>query len=133
MNAAANRLEASPNRVVSIRREAPADAPAARPSIFKPAPPPLPDSENMLDHRLAEEIDCIVRRLELVGGVLVDDPAVLARHGVTLQSIDLVNQLLRHLSRVVIAADKDAAVERIGMVDLKARLTRKPVRSICAG
>jgi hypothetical protein len=131
-NAAASRNEPFPNRIVSIRREAPVNAPSARPNIFKPAPPPLPQSENALDHRLAEEIDCIVRRLELVGGALVDDPLVLHRHGVTLQSIDLVNQLLRHLSRVVVAADKEAAVDRIGMVDLKARLTRKPVQPICS-
>ena len=109
-----------------------AEGPAQRPSIFKPAPPKPAPSEDPLDHRIVEELECVRRHLELLGGVLANDPILLHRHGQQLQSLDMVNQLLGHLGRVIGAGEKDLAVEQISLQDLKARLKRAPLRPIAA-
>ena len=101
-----------------------------RPSIFK-APPPRPaPSSDPLDHRLAEELDSVVRRLEQLGGSLAANPILLQRHAAELQSIDLIKQIVGHIARVVESADEEWAVERITLQDLRARLQRKSIRPI---
>src|SRR5258706_14600572 len=47
-----------------------AEGQVVRPPLFKPAPPPPRPSQNLLDHRIAEEMEAIARRLELLGGTL---------------------------------------------------------------
>ena len=79
---------------------------------------------------MAEELELIVRQLEQLGGTLAADPILLHRHAVQLQSIDLIKQVLGHLGRIAGAGDKAAAVERVTLSELKARLKRKPLRSI---
>ncbi|MEO6151664.1 MAG: hypothetical protein ABIP24_00775 [Croceibacterium sp.] len=64
--------------------------------------------------------------------MLSDDPILLSRHAMQLQAIDLMQQELRDLGRVVAAADKLMAVERITHTDLKARLKRKALRPIAS-
>lgn len=98
---------------------------AARPSIFKPAPPLPRPSRDLLDHRIAEELACIGRRLEQLGGVLSGDPILLHRHAAQLQSIDLINQMLGHLARVIATEERDKAVALITLTELKARLQRR--------
>jgi hypothetical protein len=106
------------------------EAAPPRPSIFK-APPPRPaPSANALDHRLAEELDHVVRKLEQLGGSLAANPILLARHAAELQSIDLIKQVIGHIARVVEAEDEEWAVERITLQDLRARLQRKALRPI---
>ena len=97
----------------SIRRDAP------------PPPPPLQPSDDVLMVRLAEELEYARRMLDQMGDELAADMAVVMRHSVALQSVDIVGQMLGHIANVVRALDSEAAVERIGMCDLKARLTRK--------
>lgn len=97
----------------------------ARPRLFKPAPVRPEPSPNVLDHRLAEELATLRRRLELLGGTLAGDPILLSRHGAQLQSIDLVQQILGHLSDVIASADRARAIELITLTELKARLTRR--------
>jgi hypothetical protein len=95
--------------------------------LFKP-PPPKPElSSNAIDQRVAEELEVIRRRLDQIGDALVSDPILVGRHGVTLQGIDLTNQVLAHLAEVIAAQDKKAAVEQVSMHDLKARLQRRPL------
>lgn len=65
-----------------------------------------------------------------LGGVLVGDPILVARHAAALQDIDLIGQTLGHLARIVAAADKPAAAERVTLAELKCRLQRKPLLSI---
>lgn len=102
-------------------------APAPRPSLFKPAPKRSPPSTEPLDHRLSEELECIRRRLELLGGVLAGNPLLIQRHATELQSIDLINQVLGHISEIISSEDKPLAVEQVTLRELRARLQRKPL------
>lgn len=102
----------------------------ARPSLFKPAPPRPAPSTNLLDHRIAEEMDYIVRKLEQLGGILANDPILLRRHSYELQSIDLMKQSLRHLAQVVAADDKALAAGQVTLTELKSRLQRKALTPI---
>ena len=107
-----------------------AETPSKRPTIFKPAPPRPAPSQDELDHRIAEELDYIRRHLELLGGILANDPILLHRHGQQLQSIDMINQLLGHLGRVIASGDKQLAADQITLQDLRARLLRRPLRPL---
>ena len=107
-----------------------ADLEAGRRSLFKPPPPNPGRSHDLLDQRIAEELELVVRKLEQLGDVLIGDPILLHRHPQQLQSIDLMQQVLGHLGRVVAARDRSMAVDRITLVELKARLKRKALRSI---
>jgi hypothetical protein len=46
-----------------------------RPPLFKPAPPRPAPSSDPLDHRIAEELEAIGRRLELLGARLPAIPS----------------------------------------------------------
>lgn len=89
---------------------------------------PLEPSADLLDRRLAQEIDYARRLLQAMGERLAGDGTVLARHATTLQAFDVVGQTLGYLSDVVGAADRDAAVDRIGMEDLRSRIRRRSLR-----
>ena len=107
-----------------------ADLEAGRRSLFKPPPPGPGKSGDLLDQRIAEELELVIRQLEQLGDVLVGDPILLRRHAQQLQSVDLMQQVLGHLGRVVAAGDRAMAVDRITLVELKARLQRTALRSI---
>lgn len=96
----------------SIRREAP------------PLPPPIEPTGDLLMLRLAEELDYARRMLDQMGDQLCGDMAVVMRHSAALQSVDIVGQMLGYIAGVVRASEPAAAVDRIGMSELKARLTR---------
>jgi hypothetical protein len=104
-----------------------AESGATRPPLFKPAPRRPAPSGDVLDHRVAEELEAIARRLEMLGGALASDPILLHRHATQLQSIDLIKQTLCHLSQVVATDEKEMAVDLITLTELKARLQRKPL------
>ncbi|HEY0419585.1 MAG TPA: PilZ domain-containing protein [Acetobacteraceae bacterium] len=93
----------------------------------KAGPAAIPTEERwvgQLDARMGEEIAFVQRLIEALGDELVADPAILHRHAQVLQNIDLASQILGHLSRVIGAPERAAAVRAIGMEDLRARLTR---------
>lgn len=100
-----------------------------------PIPPPPPASDLAfteearlhLRARLADELAYVRRLLDSMGDELVTEPIIVAHHSRTLQSIDLASQILAHLSNVLVDDNPVAAVERIGMEDLRARLKRKPL------
>ena len=73
-------------------------APSPTRNLFKPAPKRSPPSTDPLDHHLSEELECIRRHLEQLGGVLAGNPLLVQRHATQLQSIDLINQVLGHIS-----------------------------------
>lgn len=101
-----------------------------RPSIRRDAPPipaPLVPTDDALNLRLAEELDYARRLLDSMGDSFSADPALLMRHAVPLQSIDIVGQILGHIANVVRSSDPDSTVDRIGMCELKARLTRTSI------
>lgn len=116
--------------VDAAQAEIRADLEAGRRSLFKPPPTTPGRSDSVLDQRVAEELDYVIRQLEQLGDVLAADPILLHRHAAQLQSIDLMQQQLGHLGRVVSARDKAMAVERITLTELKARLKRKALRPI---
>jgi hypothetical protein len=104
------------------------EAGAVRLSLFKPPPPRPAPSTDIFDHRIAEELDYIVRKLEQLGGILANDPILLRRHSYELQSIDLMKQSLRHLAQVVAAEDKALAAGQVSLTELKSRLQRKALK-----
>lgn len=109
-----------------------ADLEAGRRSLFRPAPPGPGRSDDLLDQRVAEELELVIRQLEQLGDILINDPILLHRHAPALQSIDLMQQVLGHLGRVVAAGDKPMAVDRITLVELKSRLRRQALRAIAS-
>ena len=79
-------------------------------------------SVSALDHSLAAELDHARGLLVAMGDELAMNLDVVADHGVALQAIDIVGQMLGHIANVVRAEDRAAAVDRIGMCELKATL-----------
>jgi hypothetical protein len=114
-------------RVDELQAQVRGEGEVVRPAIFKPAPPRPGPSASPLDHRISEEIECIRRHLDLLGGALVGDRVLLHRHGSQLQSIDRINQLLGHLARIIAAEQKAMAVDQVTLQDLRARLQRRPL------
>ena len=110
----------------SIRRE-----PPPRPSIRRENPPPLPPAlvptDDVLRLRLAEELEYARRILDSMGDDLSADMNVLLRHAASLQSFDIIGQILGHIANVVRSTDPDCAVDLIGMCDLKGRLKRQSI------
>jgi hypothetical protein len=106
----------------SIRRE-----PEPRKSIRRD-PPPLPKAlvptDDPLKLRLAEELEYARRMLDAMGDALAADPVVVGRHMTSLQTVDIAGQILGHIASVIRSSDRAAAVEQIGMCDLKGRLKR---------
>ena len=80
-----------------------------------------------LDARLAHELGYVQRLLENLGDELINDLFLVQRHGQSLQSLDLVSQILGHVAAILHAEDKAAVIDEIGMEDLKARLKRKSI------
>lgn len=98
--------------------------PAKRP-LFKEPPARPESSTDPIDHRIAEELDTIRRRLDQIGDALIADPILLHRHATSLQGLDLTNQVLAHLAEVIKAEDKAKGADAVKMDDLRARLKRR--------
>jgi hypothetical protein len=118
------------SQVDEIQAQIRADILAGRRSLFKPAPPAPRHSEDVLEERIGEELELVIRQLAQVGDMLADDPILVSRHAMQLQSIDLMQQVLGHLGRVVAAANKAEAVDNITLTELKSRLKRQALRPI---
>jgi hypothetical protein len=112
-------------RVDEMMARVRAEATPSRPTLFKPAPARPQRSSSTIDLRIAEEVDYVRRHLEMLGTTLAGDPILLHRHGTSLQSVDLMNQLLGHLARVIESEDKAAAAQLVSHGDLRSRLMRK--------
>ena len=76
-----------------------------------------------LDLLLAAELDHARDMLVMMGDELAMSSEVVAEHGTALQAVDIVGQMLGHIANVVRAQDRAQAIERIGMCDLKSKLT----------
>ena len=85
---------------------------------------PVALTEDLLDRRLAEEIDYARRHLDTLGDLLSNNGYLLHKHSRELQSLDKINQLLAHVARVVSAANRRQAAASITLEDLRARLMR---------
>lgn len=81
--------------------------------------------QDVLNSRLAEEILLIARIIEQLGDEFAEEPLFVARHGQSLQQVDVAVQVLGHIARIISAEDPNAAISEIGMQALVARLCRK--------
>lgn len=114
-------------RVDALQAEARNDANSGR-ALRESAPPAAPAAAIPgLDSRLAHELGYVQRLLENLGDELINDLFLVQRHGQSLQSLDLVSQILGHVAAILHAGDKAAVIEEIGMEDLKARLKRTSI------
>ena len=104
---------------------APARAPLRRDAPAAPLRIPAPQSEDILNLRLGEELDYVRRMLGAMADDLSADPILLRRHAVSLQSLDIVTQILTHVGNVIRSSDPDGAAQDVSMGDLRARLTRR--------
>jgi hypothetical protein len=106
------------------------DEPPTRKSIRRdppPTPPALIPTDDVIRLRLAEELEYARRMLNLMGDELSSDGAVIVRHGMALQSVDIIGQMMGHIANVIRSSDPEGAIELIGMGELKARLMRRSV------
>ena len=62
-------------------------------------------------------------RRDAMGDELSSDMGVVMRHAVALQTVDIVGQMLGHIANVVRADNPRQAIDRIGMCELKAKLS----------
>lgn len=76
-----------------------------------------------IDVLLAAELDHARDMLVMMGDELAMSAEVVAEHGTALQAVDIVGQMLGHIANVVRAEDRPAAISRIGMCELKTKLT----------
>ena len=104
--------------------EAPAEERLPVRRDFQPRNHPIEETANLLHLRLGEELEYARRMLDAMGDELSADPIAVSRHGVVLQSLDIVGQMLTHIATIIRSNDPKVAVDAIGMGDLKARLTR---------
>ncbi|WP_265561676.1 hypothetical protein [Sphingomicrobium arenosum] len=77
---------------------------------------------DMLDQSLAHEIEEARKLLEIMGDDLAADLDVITKHCTSLQTIDIVMQILGHIANVVRSTDRKGTVDGIGMHDLKMKL-----------
>ncbi|MBS1240342.1 MAG: PilZ protein [Proteobacteria bacterium] len=75
-----------------------------------------------LDRLIAAELDHARDLLVMMGDELAMSPEIVAEHGMALQAVDIVGQMIGHLANVVRAEDRKQAIDRIGMCELKAKL-----------
>jgi hypothetical protein len=59
----------------------------------------------------------------MMGDELAMSPEIVAEHGMALQAVDIVGQMLGHIANVVRAEDPRVAIDGIGMCELKAKLS----------
>ena len=76
-----------------------------------------------LDLLLAAELDHARDMLVMMGDELAMSQEIVAEHGTALQAVDIVGQMLGHIANVVRADDPKAAIARIGMCELKTKLS----------
>jgi hypothetical protein len=102
-------------------------APVIGRALRSPEGPATKPAVADLDARLADELGYVQRLLESLGDELIADLLLIQRHGKSLQRLDLVGQILGHVSVILRADDKAAVIEDIGMEDLRARLRRTSI------
>ena len=78
---------------------------------------------SQLDLLLAAELDHARDMLVMMGDELAMSPEIVAEHGMALQAVDIVGQMLGHIANVVRAQDRGEAIDRIGMCELRAKLS----------
>lgn len=75
-----------------------------------------------LDQLLAAELDHARDMLVMMGDELAMSPEIVAEYGMALQAVDIVGQMIGHIANVVRAQDRQEAIDKIGMCELKGKL-----------
>jgi len=83
----------------------------------------MDQAPSQLDLLLAAELDHARDMLMMMGDELAMSQEIVAEHGTALQAVDIVGQMLGHIANVVRAEDRNSAIARIGMCELKTKLT----------
>ena len=83
----------------------------------------MDQAPSQLDLLLAAELDHARDMLMMMGDELAMSQEIVAEHGTALQAVDIVGQMLGHIANVVRADDRNSAIARIGMCELKTKLT----------
>lgn len=82
-------------------------------------------SDNEIRKRLCEEISTISRSLELIGQELSGQTFVLVRHSSALQALDLAQQTLLRIAKVIGSSNPVLAASKLDMEAVKRRLLRR--------
>ena len=85
---------------------------------------PWVETDDLLRLRLGEELDYARRMLDMTGDELVGRPDRCRRHAWSMQSLDIVGQMLGHIADVIRSSDPRRRWTRSGCPPSKARLTR---------
>ena len=108
------------NWIAPVGNAAPARAESGAESpkpVSNLSPTPL-NGDSGTDARIAAELKTVQQQLAQMSAQNVDASAAL--------QYDLVSQTLGHLAAILAAQDRTAAIEAIGMADLRSRLQGKP-------
>jgi hypothetical protein len=95
---------------------------AGLPADLQP-PPDRPVHARQIERNMAAELGRLKVMLERVGEQLGDDVALLQRHQLALQSIDIAGTILGELATVLRADDREGAVGAVRMHELRGRLS----------
>lgn len=98
---------------------------AVRSGISLPVDQFVPPRADILEERIVEELAYLRRVLGSVGDGLSDDAIILQRHAGALQQVDIACQILAELGAILASKDRVAAVAKVNMHDLRARLSRR--------
>lgn len=98
------------------------------------AQPPAPPSVSALRRResdslIGQEIMLVKHMLDRISSELSEDIEVLMRHERALQNCDIASAILDLVAKVVAADDREAAIARVNMHEVKARLSGRPTLS----
>lgn len=80
-----------------------------------------------LEAQIARELRYAQALLDHLSEPLLNDFMLVSQYSRNLQEIDRVRQLLGHLAEILGAVDKSAAIDKIGMFELRCRLQGKPI------
>ncbi len=106
---------------------------SARPSgareieLRRDVSPCLERTADQIDERIQEELETLRRWIDIAVKAIAQDPILRHRHAAEIGHLGRVEQTLHRLGRVIVAADKEAAVKALDMTELKARLLRKSI------
>ena len=87
------------------------------------APAPKPAAAPPVEQAVAAELERVKRMLDTVSDQLTDDMDVLMRHELAMQNFDIAAQIVAELATVMAAEDREAAVGKVQMHELRSRLS----------
>jgi hypothetical protein len=87
------------------------------------APAPTPAAAPPVEQAVAAELARVKRMLDAVSDELTDDIDILMRHERAIQNFDIAAMIVAELAEVMAADDREAAIGKVQMHDLRSRLS----------